>query len=852
MQQITLKGGNVHYTDKDRAVYSVIKGPVLVYLIPLENGEEGRRLFLGEFGEGRRIPGFHHSSDAQGEWIFGLVAMDIAALIEEDGTADEELLLSFAETAGIRAASAEDFDSEAIEKYETVVVKEMSYIYAAGREKKRIKERNLTDIYDFFDGDRYAGAGPGFTPSGKAIYDAAAFLCAKEKISIAPMAKVTEACGRRYGIHDIARVSHFVIREIVLEKDWYRDDTGSVLAFRMEDDAPVACISRGPRKHLIYDPKTGRVQPLDRETASGLKPRAFMFYRPFPEKPLSKWDVFRFGMQKVYPGDIVRLLVLALAGTLVGLLIPYLNEQVFDKFIPAGNTPGLVQFGAVLLACSLGNISFTIVKNLASFRSMNAMEYAVQSAAFDRLFNLPESFFRKYDAADLGQRVLGLAQIYNVLAQSLTLSLLSAVFSLLYLWRMFKYSKSMSVWAMLMIIAVMALMLYLGFRQIRYEMLKSEADRKAQSISFQNLTGISKIRSSWSEDRAIRRYLDVFLESRRINRAKEKYTRLVNSIAAFVQIFFSIVFYYLMIRKDLGLTIGQFSAFTAAFSSFSSAMITIVQNFLTVNQIKPIYDDARPILETLPELSEEARLPGDIEGEIEVNNISFSYSPEEAPVLEGFSLHIMPGEYVGIVGSSGCGKSTLMKLLLGFEKPQRGVIYYDRADINELDKRELRKKFGVVLQDGGLITGSIYDNITITAPNVSKERVDEVVREVGLEDDIKKMPMGLHTVVAEGAGTISGGQAQRILIARALVGRPKIMILDEATSALDNVTQNQVVETLEKIDATKIVVAHRLSTVRNCDRIIVMDKGRIAEEGTYEELMAKKGLFHSLAVRQIS
>jgi ATP-binding cassette subfamily C protein len=312
------------------------------------------------------------------------------------------------------------------------------------------------------------------------------------------------------------------------------------------------------------------------------------------------------------------------------------------------------------------------------------------------------------------------------------------------------------------------------------------------------------------------------------------------------------VFYYIMIQKDLSLSIGAFSGFMAAFGSFSAAMLEICQNFLNVNMVKPMLEDAKPFLETMPESSQDAAIPGEIKGEIELNNVTFSYAPGEAPVLRDLNLHIKPGEYVGIVGGSGGGKSTLLKLLLGFEKPQVGRVYYDNRDIDELDKRELRKKFGVALQEGGIIAGSIYENITITAPNCKMARVEEVVREVGLESDIKNMPMGLHTVLSDGGGAISGGQAQRILIARALVGKPKVIFLDEATSALDNVTQNQVVETLEKIDATKIVVAHRLSTVRRCDRIIVMSAGRIAEEGTYQELMDKKGLFYELAIRQIS
>ncbi len=281
-------------------------------------------------------------------------------------------------------------------------------------------------------------------------------------------------------------------------------------------------------------------------------------------------------------------------------------------------------------------------------------------------------------------------------------------------------------------------------------------------------------------------------------------------------------------------------------------MFTLAENFLTVNMVKPMYENMKPILQTLPESTENAVMPGDLQGEIEITGVTFGYDKEQEPVLKDFSLHVRPGEYIGVVGPSGCGKSTLLKLLLGFEKPQRGKIYYDNLDIDSLDKAELRKKFGVVLQDGGLISGNIYENISITAPDVTRERVDEVVDGVGLGEDIAQMPMGLHTVVSEESGTISGGQKQRILIARAIIGKPKLVFLDEATSALDNTTQAQIGETLDKLDATKIVIAHRLSTVIGCDRIIVMDEGRIKEEGTYDELMKRKGMFYELASRQLS
>lgn len=353
------------------------------------------------------------------------------------------------------------------------------------------------------------------------------------------------------------------------------------------------------------------------------------------------------------------------------------------------------------------------------------------------------------------------------------------------------------------------------------------------------------------ENRALYEYLKTYTKSRKINIRKEKMTVAVNTLVGAMNTVFSIVLYYLMIKNSMKLSVGAFMGFSAAFGSFSGAMLQIVSSILQVNDIKPAYDRCKPILQTLSEFDEDMVMPGTLTGDIEVNNLTFSYNEASGVILNDVSMHIKAGEYIGIVGSSGSGKSTLLKLLLGFEKPDVGKIYYDGKDIDSMDKRELRKKFGVVLQDGKLISGSIFENITITAPGTKLEQVKKVVKAVGLEDDINQMPMGLHTVLSEDSGTISGGQQQRILIARAIVGNPKIIYFDEATSALDNVTQAMVCESLERLKATRVVIAHRLSTVMNCDRIFVLEKGTVVEQGSYKELMDKKGRFYDLAVRQL-
>ena len=842
-----IRGGETFITESPDKVYRVLEGSILVYLAPVSDGTPEGRLFLAEMSEGEVIPGFV----ASGSWRFVFVALERAEFEELSGADYREAKLLFAKKAGISLDVAADFEEALIEHYNLKSVIEEGYIYNIRREVEGTKERSLNMIRDIFRSKRvfqeeYAGA------TGHLVYDTAAYLCGYERIHIASADKIRQSSGRQFTLNDIARVSHFTVRGIVLSDKWYRSDYGAFIAFREEDGHPFAMLPARYGSYNAYDADSDSLIRVDRQFAESLSADAVMFYRPFPEEKITVRKLIAFGMQKVYRSDVIRLVVHALAGTLTGLLIPYMNQLVYDRFIPPGNENGLIQLGSVILACALGNITFSVVKNLSSFRAMNSMEYAVQSATIDRLFNLPESFFRQYEAADLGMRTMNISRIYNIVAQSVTNSILSAVFSLAYIFSMLKYSKALAKPAFIMLAVSVGIIIYTGLRQLKYEKEKLVIDTAAEANMFQYINGIAKLRTSSSENRALMQYLGDFTRSRQINIRKEQMTVFVNTFAGVIEVIFSMVFYYLVIKKNLDISIGAFTGFTTAFGALTSAMFEISEHFLIVNQIQPMFDMSRPILETLPESSTGAVLPGELTGDIEVSNISFSYDADEPPVLDGLNLHFSAGEFVGIVGASGCGKSTLLKLLMGFEKPQIGRIYYDGQDIDDIDKRELRRKFGVVLQNGGLITGTIYDNITITAPDCKMERVQEVIKSVGLEEDIADMPMGLYTAISEGSGTISGGQAQRILIARAIVGKPRIIFFDEATSALDNVKQEQVMSTLESLDATKVVIAHRLSTIKNCDRIIVMDNGRIVEEGKYDELMDKKGCFYELAIRQIA
>ena len=270
----------------------------------------------------------------------------------------------------------------------------------------------------------------------------------------------------------------------------------------------------------------------------------------------------------------------------------------------------------------------------------------------------------------------------------------------------------------------------------------------------------------------------------------------------------------------------------------------------SVAMIRPVLEMAKPILDAVPETSEEKKMVQSLRGRVELSHLSFRYSDTMPMVLDDLSLQIKSGEYVAIVGKTGCGKSTLVRLLLGLETPQKGAIYYDGLDMQTLDLRSLRRNIGTVIQDGKLFQGSIYENIAISAPGLTMNEAWEAAELAGIADDIRAMPMGMHTLISEGQGGISGGQRQRLMIARAIAPKPKLLIFDEATSALDNITQKKVSQSLDSLRCTRIVIAHRLSTIRQCDRILVLDGGHIIEDGTYDELLEKKGFFAELVARQ--
>ena len=847
-KEVCLEGGDTYITKNEKDAFRVKDGSVLVYIIPLKGDCPGRRSFLYEANEKEVIPSFFYKDMEYCQWRFCFVAVEKATIeIVEDGTT-KLLKKKFAEKACIRNYAKEGYEGGLVDQYRINTVTEDGFIRRTQHQHKETEKSILKLIYNAFGKN---AINDDYEKTNIALFDAMAILCNTQKIKICSYEKIKEACGNEITIADIARISHFSYREIILSSGWHKRDNGDFLVFDSRK-RPMLCLSNGKSRYILYDVENNSSIPISDKVAESIEPKAFMLYRPLPAKKIGIREIFKFCIEQIRPNDVVLLSVMTGITSLIGLLTPKISQKIYDEYIPIGAKSILFQLGCLMLSFMIANIMFSIVKNLVTFRITTKMSYCLQGAIYDRVFNLPENFLRKYESAELAQYIMGVGNLVNSIATTVITGFVALVFIIVYFIRMMGYSAKMTGISILMITIYGLIYYMIAIMSLKYKENITKLEGKTNSLLYQFISGISKIRIAGVEDRALYEYLKPYVKLRNNEAKKNTVENICEVVVLISSSIFSLILYVLIIKGKMNIGLGSFVAFNTLFGSFSAYMMQIVQGIVSIKGYSPQINILKPIFNEKPELDDAKELPGEISGGIEINNISFAYSEGTPNVIENMNLNIKPGEYVGIVGPSGCGKSTLMKLLLGFEKTVSGKIYYDNKDLESIDKRELRKKMGVVLQDGKLISGSIFENITITSPKSTVNDVKEVIKSVGLENDIKEMPMGLHTILSEDCGTISGGQQQRILIARAIISNPKILFFDEATSALDNITQKMVCETLDKMNSTRIVIAHRLSTIINCDRIIVMNAGRIVEQGNYEELMSNKGLFYQLASRQLT
>ena len=636
--------------------------------------------------------------------------------------------------------------------------------------------------------------------------------------------------------------------KVELNEDYIGDPNAPLLMFTIVNDIPVVLFPNGKDKYAYVNYHTGKKVKIDAELVNKLEIEAYSFYRPLPSKKVSIKEYFKYISKSVRPLDIVLLILFAGLASGVGMVLPYLTRILTGPVATNKDIHQFIFISIYVVATATGLLLMKAIQSFVNTRISIKIEKAVLAATMMRVLSLPASFFKKYNTGELTTRFASVTRLASIIINGIFITLVSVVMSLAYLVQLVGFAPSLILPVVLILLVSTVFSISIALLQRKYQKKQLELSSKEAGVTYELINGIQKIRLAGSEKRVFAKWANSYSRAAKVKYHPPLILRLATAINLLITLLGNIVLYYVAIRSNVD--VGSYMAFTTSYGVLSGAFSSVVEMVGVIFTIQPVYNMARPILEAEIENTQNKKVVESISGNIKLENVSFKYSETGPLIVNDLSLEIKEGDYIAIVGQTGCGKSTLVRLLLGFEKPLQGRVLYDNMNIDELDTSSLRRNIGTVMQNGSLFHADIYSNIIISCPSMSEEDAWAAAEIANIADDIREMPMGMKTVISEGQGGISGGQKQRIMIARAIVHKPKVLIFDEATSALDNKTQKSISESINKLNCTRIVIAHRLSTIQHADRIIMLEGGKIIEDGNYQQLIDKKGKFAELVDRQ--
>ncbi len=915
-----LFAGERFLLEEDTGFWEILSGRVEVYATTQHGGNrhfhqcylveegEGEAVFpaLDEFGEVRMqiyatedselafVPWDGTEADRlrrwADEWFFRLATVPWLRLLADKG---DDMLRHWRDKSALSEAQTSEEIERAFRKHEEILAMLLGVRFGS-RDKRRgrhlrLQEKSKALLVEngirMLLGENQLYSEPQEEEGSGALLRTATFavrqVAAALSMSGEAISLNEESVGGLDEVSVLRRLmqkGNMQMRLVTLSEDWHKKDTGVLLGFYTAPDARereiAVLIPDAPGSYRIVLARRPEGIVLTEEEAKRISGEAFQCYAGFPARALKLWDLIKFMFKQCWMADYRTILLCSLFAGLIPLATPIITETIFQDIIPILDRQGLATVTQALMVTSFTTAALSIVRSIAVLRISTRIEIAAEAALWGRLMTLPTKFFRRFTVGELASRMGSMGIAKSLASGEFVGSLLGFVFSFWSIFLMCYYSLKLTAAAVAIWLAYSVFVAVVMRRVLFFQRKIIEAGNKSAGTVQQIFAGLAKFRVQGAEEQAYSLWAQTFGDHWNWAlklRWQNNYTSILSSVQPFV---LTLVLYWIAVygmnevgpdgkTVQQGIGYAQFIAFNAAYSSFNGVMggaIGLVGQYFA---IQPQLENLRPILEAVPENTEERQDAGPLSGAIEVSHVSFAYpvpvsgadgntaEEEGEDVLKDVSFSVAAGENVAIVGRSGSGKSTLVRILLGFETPRQGSVFFDGQDLAELSLPSVRSQMGVVLQNGQLMTGDIYTNIVGTRM-LSIGDAWTAAEAAGIAEDIADMPMGMQTVISEGSSNISGGQRQRILIARALAGHPAILIFDEATSALDNRSQAIVTRSLEKIKATRIVVAHRLSTIRQCDRIIVMDEGRIAETGSFDDLVARGGLFAELVRRQVT
>lgn len=644
-------------------------------------------------------------------------------------------------------------------------------------------------------------------------------------------------------LEDFLQAVPFCWRQVTLDHDWYKRDNGHLLVFKKGNIKPCALIFSGKNNYICVDPESLQSEKITSENANLFDMQAYYFYRSFPDK--LGWRALVDFAGSVLKKDFIRLMLIQIIIGILMLLVPIATSQLFSQTIPGADHLRLTQWIMALLINTIVVSIFSLSQNLCGIRLRFKANIAFQTALWDRLLHLPLSFFRQFNVGDLALRSSGMDSIQQTVTNSVLMGFSSGLFAIIPMALMFYYSIKLAAAATVLLLILLVVYHFFLRLQLYYQRNLLQIRGNISSLILQILTSIHKLRTAHKEEQALFLFSEKFLDSLEVFLKSGVLGTILSVFSASFSLVITMIVFIIVYAQGTQMAFGDFIGFNAAFGLFSTSLFGVAGAVNAVLMAIPLYERAKPILDAHPE-PRQGISPGLLAGKIEIQQIAYQYHLD-TPVLRDISMTIHPGQFVAIVGHSGAGKSSLIRLLLGLIEPTEGRIFYDGHDIRTLNVFSLRQQIGVVLQQDILLTGTLFDNIR-GGSQISLAEAWEAVESVGLQAEVKAMPMGMNTFVAERGKTLSAGQRQRVLLARALARKPRILMLDEATSACDSITESLIHEHLNNLKITRLVIAQRLHTISNADCVYVFDQGKLVEMGDYKTLREQSVYFNQLCL----